>query len=230
MPKTRVLGRPRRLTLPQIITAALEIGLENLTMTAVAKRLGVSGTVLYGYISNRDELVRLVASQLVQGDAQAVDRGQPWSVYVAEAAAALHLTLTGPGKLLAHFLTGGLGAEVEIDRTETWLEKMTSAGFAVDEALTIYRRMGEIVIGAAIIMLQTRALDQMGRPFGQTALKALDARGGELPLLASEKARFAARAPVWQQSVVELIERVAVKRGENADMEPVQRVFVHAPE
>lgn len=224
----RPLGRPRRLTLPQIVQVAKEIGLENLTMTAVAKRLGVNGTVLYGYIATRDDLVRLVAAQLVQEDIQATDTGQPWFAFVAEAAIALHKTLTGPGKLLAHLLTGGLGAEVEIDRTEAWLEKMTASGFTVSEALMVHRQMGEIVIGAAVILLQVRALDQAGHPFEQAALKVLDTRAGQVPLLASEKAIFAARAPVWQRSIVQFLERVAADRGETIDSRLIEDIFAAA--
>lgn len=223
--KSRRLGRPRRLTLSQIVEVAADIGLDNLTMTAVARRLGVNGTVLYGYIATRDDLVRLAAAHLMQGEVHATDRGQPWPQFVAEAADALHKTLTGPGKLLAHFLTGGIGAEVEVDRTEAWLEKMTACDFTVPEALMIHRQMGEIVIGAAVIQVQVRALEQAGHPFEPAALKVVQIRRDEVPLLASAKAIFAARAPVWQRSVLELIEHVAAAHGETIDRLLIEQVF-----
>ena len=60
-PKSRTVGRPRRLSTEQVLQAGLDIGLERLTMSAVARHLGVRITVLYGYVSNRDELVRLAS-------------------------------------------------------------------------------------------------------------------------------------------------------------------------
>ena len=63
---------------------------------------------------------------------------------------------------------------------------MTASGFTVAEALMVHRQMGEIVIGAAVILLQVRALEQVGHPFEQAALKVLDPRAGEVPLLARQ--------------------------------------------
>ena len=64
--RAKTAGRPRRLTTEQVLETAIAIGLEGLTMSAVARRLGVSITVLYGYVSSREELVRLAASYALE--------------------------------------------------------------------------------------------------------------------------------------------------------------------
>jgi AcrR family transcriptional regulator len=215
--RAAALGRPRRLTVEQIVTAAHELGPQGLTMSAVAKRLGVNVTVLYGYVSSRAELIRLLTSDVTRDKAVVKDAGQSWPAYVAESAAALHAIFTGPGQLLQYFLTGGLGPEIEIDRTEAWLEKLTACGFTVEDALNLQRRMGEIVIGGAVTALHLRALEQAGRPFAPGVAAAIAARAGATPLLASAQARFAERAPVWRQNVLEMLEAIAAQRGEDLD-------------
>ena len=224
-PGSKSTGRPRRLSLDQVLDAAQALGLEGLTMGAVAKRLGVSVTVLYGYVSGREELVRLAAARATQDHPYPTDSGQHWANYVAQSAVALHAILTGPGQIIVHFLAGGLGAEVEIDQAEAWLEKLTASGFTVGEALIFRRQMGEIVVGGAVTALHLRALELAGRPFEQTATAAIAAREGTVPLLTSELGIFAERLPVWQHSLVALIEAISTKRGETLDRDAVMRAL-----
>ena len=76
-PTGRRAGRPRRLTLDQILDAGLAIGLDNnLTMAAVAERLGVSATVLYGYVSGREELIRFASARAAMDHDFPNDEGQ----------------------------------------------------------------------------------------------------------------------------------------------------------
>lgn len=102
----KTAGRPRRLTTEQLLETAIAIGLEGLTMSAVARRLGVSITVLYGYVSSREELVRLAASYALEQHQYPEDDGQHWSVYVAQYAVVLEGLLTGPGQLIGQFFGG----------------------------------------------------------------------------------------------------------------------------
>jgi AcrR family transcriptional regulator len=216
----RPSGRPRRLTLDQVIDAARAVGLENLTLSAVARRLGVSMTVLYGYIANREELVRLAAAQVNRETAAVRDEGQHWSTFIAQVASALYAFLTGPGHL-AHFLAGGLGPEVELDRAEAWLEKMTRSGFDAKAALIIHRQVGEIVVGGAVTALHARAMERAGRPYRQAALNAINTRPETTPLLAAEQQLFATREPVWQRTLMVFIAELAARRGEELAREQI---------
>ncbi|MEM7322060.1 MAG: hypothetical protein AAF531_03145 [Actinomycetota bacterium] len=62
-------GRPPLVGLDQIIAAGVEIGLDDLTMTRVAKHLGVGNATLYGHVRDLDELKdRLVAKMIGELD------------------------------------------------------------------------------------------------------------------------------------------------------------------
>jgi AcrR family transcriptional regulator len=58
-------GRPPRLSRDHIVDAACELGIENLTMSAVAECLGVTHQSLYGWVKDRDELIDLVSDRLI---------------------------------------------------------------------------------------------------------------------------------------------------------------------
>lgn len=59
-------GRPPRISRDHIVDAACELGIENLTMAAVAERLGVTHQSLYGWVQDRDELIDLVSDRLIR--------------------------------------------------------------------------------------------------------------------------------------------------------------------
>lgn len=59
-------GRPPRLSRDHIVDAACELGIENLTMAAVAERLGVTHQSLYGWVQDRDELIDLVSDRFIR--------------------------------------------------------------------------------------------------------------------------------------------------------------------
>lgn len=181
-PKTR--GRPRRLQLDQVIEAALAVGLERLTMAAVAEWLGVSKAVLYGYVASREELVRLAAAQAVRRHRFPTDRGQGWPTWVLEYARALFEVMTMEGDLLEWWLRGSQSALVEVDAAEMWLRALTERGFTGEEALQLRRSVSHIVIGAAAASKRDRTLDAEGRPRSMLKRKAVfDRPAGETPLI-----------------------------------------------
>lgn len=63
-PKQRV-GRPSTIRLDEIVAAAGEIGLRDVSMSAVARRLGVTTAALYGHVDGLDDLRDRVATAIV---------------------------------------------------------------------------------------------------------------------------------------------------------------------
>ncbi|WP_135459541.1 TetR family transcriptional regulator [Mycobacterium sp. DL99] len=61
----RIGGRPPLIAVSDIVSAGRELGMRNLSINAVAARLGVSATALYRHISGRWELERLVGESLL---------------------------------------------------------------------------------------------------------------------------------------------------------------------
>lgn len=58
-------GRPRQIEVDDIIAAGREIGLRDLSLNAVATRLGVSATALYRHVTNRWGLEQLIGESLL---------------------------------------------------------------------------------------------------------------------------------------------------------------------
>src|SRR5258708_31960523 len=67
-------GRPRQIDRERIVEAALDVGLESLTMRAVAERLGVHPSALNYHVSGREGLLGAVASSVFELAWQ-----EPWS-------------------------------------------------------------------------------------------------------------------------------------------------------
>jgi len=57
-------GRPARIGRDDIVDAALAVGLDALSIQAVADRLGVSAAALYSHVAGRDEIVQLAHDRL----------------------------------------------------------------------------------------------------------------------------------------------------------------------
>jgi AcrR family transcriptional regulator len=60
----RPRGRPARLSRERIVTAALELDLDTLTMQQLAARLQVAPSALYRWVSGRDELIDLIGETM----------------------------------------------------------------------------------------------------------------------------------------------------------------------
>src|SRR5687768_9044404 len=78
------LGRPPRISRAMIAEAAHELGLDGLTLRAVAEHLGVSIAALYHHVSSKDDLMRLAAEYSVARVPRPEDRGQHWALWLAE--------------------------------------------------------------------------------------------------------------------------------------------------
>jgi AcrR family transcriptional regulator len=85
----RTAGRPPRIRSEQIVAAAIEIGLADLTLAAVAKRLGVSTQALYRYFPDRESLVDAVAEELVRRFPIPPSEGEDWAEWAFRFAHAL---------------------------------------------------------------------------------------------------------------------------------------------
>ena len=212
---TRKRGRPRRLTLEQILDAALEVGLHGLTMTAVAQQLGVVKPILYNYVDSRNELIKLAAIHCQQRQRYPVDRGQSWTRYTLEMARAQFEQLTADGQLLEAWLFGGYESAVEIDIAEDWLRMMTARGFSSAEALHLRRAVSYLVVGAAAHFKYARSRKIEGGTRGDRARKAIDARPvDEIPLM-REVIEIFSREPTvgdWEYALVLLLQGVLATR------------------
>lgn len=144
------VGRPRALTLKQITGAALRLGLESFTMKGVATELGVTAATLYKYVQDRDHLFRLAVEEAVGVTNLPRDRGQHWSDYLAEFAAAICVKLASDKLMLDRLVLWGIGLETELRLSEVFIEAMIARGFSSEEAVRILELLGIAAFGSAV--------------------------------------------------------------------------------
>jgi AcrR family transcriptional regulator len=148
-PLPRTVGRPRRLTLDQLLDAAIEGGLHDLNMKELAGRLGVGIATLYRYVENREALIRLAAGR--QADRHVPrDEGQAWDDLVRDYAAALFSSTSTNPQLLTGFIEGQWGVAIEIEFIDRFLGSMQKRGLSAAAATDLYRQMAQVVLGAAV--------------------------------------------------------------------------------
>lgn len=215
-------GRPKILTTEQVVDAAIQVGLDGLTMASLAKHLGVSSGVLYGYVKNRDELIKLATSRVGDDFGYPNDNGQHWTVYVAENAVAWFKFFTGPGDFLKRYLSGRVGPASEIDRTSAWFSVMSKRGFETHASLLLQRQIAEVVMGAAVTEVHNRAL----RDAEMQLSNALSARGVN-DQEAKDLHAYVTTAynQIWPKTLITLMLTTASERGERIDVEAVKAVL-----
>jgi len=77
-------GRPAVLSRDAIVDAALAEGLDTLTMSALARRLGVVPSALYRWVDGREALLGLVSDVIVERVLPAAEAGGDWREWLAE--------------------------------------------------------------------------------------------------------------------------------------------------
>lgn len=159
----RSAGRPRTLMLNDVLDAAAEIGLDQLSMTAVASRLSVGIATLYTYVDGVDELRRLVAVRAAHRPLLQ-DCDQHWSAIVETYTRALYDVFAAEPRMITQFVEGGLGAEGLVDELENFLKLMTRRGFDVPLAMRVFRLCGSIALGAATAVSNAAGLTARGMP------------------------------------------------------------------
>jgi AcrR family transcriptional regulator len=154
-------GRPRRLTLEAILEVAEGLGLENLSVSAVAARLGVAIGTIYTYVQNREELERLVARRRVWRP-QVLETNQHWSEIVRAHVNRMYQTFSQEPGLLSRLVTGVLGLESELPEVENFLKLMVSRGFSPKAAFDVFCDASHIALGAAVVNARTLSWELKG--------------------------------------------------------------------
>lgn len=142
-------GRPARITRQAIAEAALTLGLDGLTLSAVARHLGVDHSSLYRHVSDRQELLLLAAdTAILQLEWRTGDDG--WRRLLERAAEAVWaLYERYPG--LAHAIrelgqTPPAGVRVF---SETVL-RLEVLGFGRDDAVLVLDSIMDMTVDSAI--------------------------------------------------------------------------------
>lgn len=154
-------GRPRSLTLDNIVQTACELPPGALDMATLAGRLKVGVATLYGYVEGREHLMRLVTER--KGQLQPIlDHGQPWQDILREHARSTYQTATEWPGLISQIMQGGVFGDVEAQYLEHLIELLCTRGFSPGKALEMYYGVNQLVLGAAVTGIYLRATEETG--------------------------------------------------------------------
>ncbi len=211
-------GRPRLLTLDQVLDGALAVGLDRFNMGVLAEHLGVGVATLYQYVAGRDDLVRRAVSRQVARLPLPVDTGQPWADYVREYALALQDALVSEPRSIAQFAEGGFGFETEVEMVDGFLAVMVLRGFTLAEAVRIVRHTGFIAFGAAVVIARERANAARGDQTAKAVERAIARSPAGLPLMRAAARLYTAETSQLAAELLQpFIEQIARQRGETTD-------------
>lgn len=209
------VGRPPRVNLQLIVDAALEIGLDRVSLPMVADKLGVGSSTLYRHVRNRGELLRLATVKV------ALERRLPaaadlhWSSIAARYAESLFESLAREPLVIQELMRGRLGPDIEVDYLEPFLAAMSQHGFSPGEGLQLFRSIGMLTVGAAVAATAQQA--RVGAGDGEDGfVRALAERPArELPLIrAAVAANVDMESSDWKPLLQYLLAGIARARGE----------------
>ncbi|MEQ1438838.1 helix-turn-helix domain-containing protein [Fontimonas sp. SYSU GA230001] len=213
------VGRPPRVNAQAIIDAAIEIGLDGVTLKQVADRLGVAVATLYRHVRNRDELVRLAAFRVAltrRLPAPHSNNAMHWSEIATGYAESLFESFTREPQLIHELVRGRLGPDVEIDFVEQFMAALRPHGFSAAECIRLHHAVAMLAIGAAAGASAVLAGQARGLPMAAAMRRALEERDpAELPLLRASLAEYLNVDPrAWFAALRNLLAGFALARGE----------------
>jgi AcrR family transcriptional regulator len=152
-------GKPPPLTEQEIVRAALGViraeGLDALSMRRLSRELGRSAMAPYWYVADRQQLLDLVARELLADVPVPAPDSGPWETRLREVIAAIDARLREhPG--IAEVL---LKRMLHIDRrlTNAMLEMLLSAGFAEADAFASYATIHTYLFGRYRVVIHQDA-------------------------------------------------------------------------
>jgi AcrR family transcriptional regulator len=212
----RPVGRPARIELKSIVDAALAIGLDRVTMKAVAERLDVGIATLYQHVRSRDDLIRMGALRRALSRRTPTDSNQHWAELATQYAKSLFEMMAAEPTMIAELMKGGYGPDTEIDFLEQFLAAMQSRGFSPQDGVRLYRGLSILAMGAAVAEAHFQAIRRAGSSVSTVVRRALAERAeSELPVLRSVLDSYIDYdSGLWLGSVRELLASAAAARGE----------------
>jgi AcrR family transcriptional regulator len=220
MPAGKV-GRPARIDRTAIAEAVLELGLDGISMKAVADHLGVSVAGLYHHVGNRRELLVLAAEHSLSNVGAPEDTGQHWDEWLREWARHVHRSFVDEPEILVQFMNGGLRWDAMGDVIDSVIRVLGRAGFDPVEAVSAFDTVAQCAVGAAVQEIRMRAAISEGRSALSELHRMVAGRGAdELVGLRALLDRPPLRAaPDFEDHLTTVLVGLAVLRGE--DWRPV---------
>ncbi len=150
-------GRPRTITVDQIVQATLADGLTTFSMPSVARRVGVAHSALYRYVENREGLlIAAIDHALDSAEWPVVD--QPWQDLMRRVADVVWSTCEKFVGLDRATIDSSRATATWTRHLETYVAELVRQGFSPDDAATVVG----LVVRVALISSHERA-DEPGQ-------------------------------------------------------------------
>jgi AcrR family transcriptional regulator len=205
-------GRPARLDREMIARAAFEIGLDRITMKAVADHLGVSVPGLYHHVEGREDLMQLAAQYSAARIRLPEDQGQSWPEWLLEWSRVSYEAFLSQPELLVQSMRGSLSVDRMAVHVDAVIGFLMRHGFAPIDARNAYTIVSRCAIGAAISQIRQT---ESGRGVLAEYHRVLSTQEpGELPSLRRLVAEMHDDGPSLEQQICTVLVGIAVERGE----------------
>ncbi len=210
------VGRPRLLTREAILDAALELGLEALTMKRLAAKLGTGAATLYQYFDNRDALLRAAALHAFQDMHLPCDTDQHWTEFARDHARIMQAVLVENPSAISHYVQADYGFEVQIEMVEHFLATMQRRSFSAEEGMVLLRGVTMASMSGAMEIIRERAFLARGtKPTDVLDRQLAAAPEADFPLTRSVRAQLAAPADTLLDQFLEpVLQAWLLRRGE----------------
>jgi AcrR family transcriptional regulator len=205
-------GRPRSIDKDKILAAAAQMSAAELSMPALADRLGVSVQALYRHVSGRDEVLRLLNRQALSTmELPPVDR-RPWSEWLlAYARAWREVLLRCPGNI-SQVDIGAPGTPTSLDNAERAYEVLVAAGFSEAEAVELFVLLGRFMYGWVTGELDYAAAARDGNPYRRFYEELASRRTDEVPIMRRLSLVWPRPEEMFDEAVRTLLAGVAARR------------------
>jgi AcrR family transcriptional regulator len=211
------VGRPARIDRAAIADAVLELGLDGISMKAVADHLGVSVQGLYHHVRNRRELLVLAAERSISRLPAPEDCGQHWDEWLREWARHVYLSFVEEPEVLSQFLTGALRWESMVSVIDSVIQVLGRAGFDPIDAMGAFDTVAHYAVGAAAHELRDRGAAAEGRSTMAELHRMIATRPPEE--LAGVRALLAVSpinlGPRFEDQLTTVLVGIAARRGED---------------
>ena len=215
----RGVGRPRIVTEREIHVAALDIGLQNLTMNRLAERLGMGTSTLYSHFKSREELIDKMQAIGVTASAP-YDEKMHWSEVLEQFTMRHFIGLAVDTSRIEELLRGNLGPRVQLPYTDYVIAELVKRGLEIDDAYDLYRASCLLALGAALGFAHAEAQSNRGESWYEVGKAHLDELGpGKLPHVRLCAERYLNKSDFYSfhNALWAVIRQVSARRGESME-------------
>jgi AcrR family transcriptional regulator len=183
-----------------------------LSMPALADRMGVSVQALYRHVSGRDEVLKLLNRQALSTmEVPPLDR-RHWSEWLLDYARAWRAVLLRCPGTISHVDIGGPGSPTSLDNAERAFEVLVAAGFSDREAVEIFHLLARMIFGLVTGELEYEAAARIGNPYRRFYEELASRRPDEVPIMHRLSLVWPGAEETFDEAVRSLLAGVAVRR------------------